>query len=61
VQYTSERRAAGITNGTVNRELAVLKAAFRYGARSEIITRVPMFPKRLKESKPRQGFIEEGQ
>jgi hypothetical protein len=42
-------------------ELAVLKAAFRYGARSEMITRIPMFPKRLKESKPRQGFVEEPQ
>lgn len=57
VEYTAMRRSAGITNGTVNRELAVLKAAMRYGARSEMIERVPMFPKRLKESKPRAGFV----
>jgi integrase len=57
VTYTTARRAAGISNGTVNRELACLKAAMRHGARSGVIERVPMFPKRLKESKPRQGFI----
>jgi len=57
VEYTTERRAAGIMNGTVNRELAVLKATMRHGARSGVIERVPMFPKRLKESRPRQGFI----
>jgi len=61
VEYTASRRAAKITNGTVNRELAVLKAAFRYGARSEMISRIPMFPKRLKEAKPRQGFVEDEQ
>ena len=57
VDYTTGRRADGIMNGTVNRELACLKAAMRHGARSGMIERVPMFPKRLKESKPRQGFI----
>ena len=59
VDYTTARRAAGVTNGTINRELAVLKAAFRHGARSETIARVPMFPKRLTESRPRQGFVGE--
>jgi integrase len=59
VAYTSERRAAKITNGTINRELAVLKAAMRYGARAQMVERVPMFPKRLKEAKPRQGFVTE--
>jgi integrase len=61
VEYTAERRAAKITNGTINRELAVLKAAFRYGARSEMISRIPMFPRRLKEARPRQGFVEDKQ
>ncbi len=42
-------------------ELAVLKALMRHGARSGEIERVPMFPKRLKESKPRAGFIDEKQ
>ncbi len=59
VTYTATRRAAKITNGTINRELAVLKAAMRYGARSGMIERVPMFPKRLKEAKPRSGFVTE--
>jgi integrase len=59
VEYTTSRRAAGIMNGTINRELACLKAAMRHGARSGVIERVPMFPKRLRESKPRQGFVGE--
>ncbi len=61
VEYATSRRAAGRENGTVNRELATLKAAFRFAARSEMITRVPMFPKRLRESPPRSGFIEQEQ
>ena len=61
VAYIAERRAAKITNGTINRELAVLKAAFRYGARSEMVSRIPMFPKRLKEARPRQGFVDDEQ
>lgn len=61
VEYTTARRAAKITNGTINRELAVLKAAMRHGARSGVLEKVPMFPKRLKEARPRQGFVEETQ
>lgn len=61
VEYATSRRGAGRENGTVNRELAALKAAFRFAARSEMITRVPMFPKRLRESPPRSGFIEQEQ
>jgi integrase len=60
-EYLTVRRAAKKMNGTINRELAVLKAAMRHGARSGEIERVPMFPKRLKESKPRAGFIDEKQ
>jgi integrase len=61
VTYTTARRAQKITNGTVNRELAVLKALLRHGARSGVIEKVPLFPKRLPESKPRSGFVTEEQ
>ena len=57
VRYTAARQAAGAADGTINREIATLKAAMRHGAREGTIDRVPMFPKRLKESPPRQGFI----
>jgi integrase len=60
-EYITLRRGEKRLNGTINRELAVLKALMRHGARSGEIERVPMFPKRLKESKPRQGFIDEKQ
>lgn len=40
---------------------AVLKSAYRVGANLEIVEQLPQFPKKLKEAKPRQGFVEESQ
>src|SRR6202007_195778 len=60
-QYIRERKASGMAAATCNREVAVLKAATRHGARLEMVERIPMFPKKLKEAKPREGFIEETQ
>ena len=50
-------------NGTINRELAILKAMFFHGFNSEPpkVARVPKFPPRLRESNPRDGFIDEKQ
>jgi integrase len=59
--YVTMRRDAGMSRATCNRELAILKAAFRHGARLELIEKIPMFPRKLKEAKPRQGFVEEAQ
>jgi integrase len=59
--YIATRRAVGIAAATCNREVAILKAAFRHGARLELVERTPMFPKKLKEARPRQGFVEESQ
>jgi integrase len=56
--YVASRKEAAMANATCNRELAILKAAYRHGARLEMIDRVPTFPKKLKEAKPRGGFIE---
>lgn len=58
-EYVAARRLAGRSNGTVNRELTLLKAMFRFGTKQTpvMVERVPAFPKRLKESAPRKGFI----
>jgi integrase len=56
--YVASRKEAGMASATCNREVAILKAAYRHGARLEMIDRVPTFPKKLKEAKPREGFIE---
>ena len=49
----------GRSNGTINRELTLLKALLRFGARQTppMVERLPAFPKRLKESNPRKGFV----
>lgn len=56
-EYASARRAAGAANGTINRELAILRRAFSLGREAEKLETVPYFPK-LKESNPRAGFLE---
>jgi site-specific recombinase XerD len=42
-QYIAERREQGAANATINRELAIVKRAFRLGAESDPprVTRVP--------------------
>jgi integrase len=61
--YVAARQAQGMTNATVNRELALLKAAFHHGARCTppMVTTIPAFPRALREAKPRQGFVEPAQ
>lgn len=51
----NDRRA----NGTINRELTLLRAMFRRGQRvtPPMVDRMPAFPARLKESDPREGFV----
>jgi len=62
-RYIESRRGQGIKNGTINREIAVLRAMFQHGTRvtPPMVDRLPAFPTRLKESEPRQGFIEDPQ
>lgn len=57
--YILRRRGKGIANGTINRELALLRSAFYMGHRSEPakVSRVPFIAK-LKEAEPRKGFFE---
>ncbi len=58
--YVEARRAAGMKNATINREVEQLKAAFRLGVESGRVLRMPKFPKALKEKNARQGFFETG-
>jgi integrase len=57
--YIESRRAAGMQNGTINRELATLRAMLIRGTKvtPRLVTMVPAFPDRLKEAAPRKGFI----
>lgn len=50
-------------NGTINRELAILKAAYNHGAKNDppLVSKVPRFPARLLESNPRSGWLTDAQ
>ena len=56
--YIDQRKAEGAKNGTINRELALLRRAFylAYRARPRKVYEVPTFTM-LKESDARPGFI----
>lgn len=66
-----EERKQGLTdeaeirsrNATINRELAILKAAYNHSAHLEppLVSRVPKFPKKLRESDPRSGWLDDVQ
>jgi len=58
--YLADRLKAGARFSTVNRELQLLRRAYRLGyeQRPRLVSDVPQFPKRLPET-PRKGFIEE--
>jgi integrase len=58
--YQAARVKAGARYATINRELQLLRRAFRMGAaaRPKLVSDVPKFPAKLAES-PRTGFIED--
>jgi len=60
-RYIDRRKKAGATNATINREIAVLKRMFHLARYSNPpkIRELPVFPARLKENPPRQGFVED--
>lgn len=65
--YITSRQEQDIANGTINRELSVLQAMFRLGERSTaangkpVVDRLPVFPRKMKEGRPRKGFIKDEQ
>lgn len=51
-------------NGTINRELTIVKAMYNHCASElepPLISRVPKFPKKLRESDPRSGWLDDEQ
>ena len=54
--YMAARQRAGRKPATINRELAVLKVAFRLGYENDLVTRVPVI-KRLPELGVRNEFF----
>ncbi len=55
--YIATRQAAGLSNGTINRELALLGKALRLAEERGQLLRVPRIHL-LQESAPRSGFFE---
>jgi len=56
--YQRTRRQAGAATATINRETSALARMFRIAIRHGHLTTMPVFPQRLQESPPRQGFFE---
>lgn len=55
--YVAKRQAAEASNGTINRELAVLNRMLRLAYENGKLLRLPVIRK-LKEAAPREGFFE---
>jgi integrase len=60
VEYQARRQAAGVSNATINRELAALRRAFKLAVKGDEILRQPHIPM-LQENNVRQGFFERDQ
>ena len=56
-QYIAVRQAGGASNGTINRELALLRRMFSLAMQDGTLKVRPYVPV-LKESPPRKGFLE---
>lgn len=61
-QYVASRRAMGVCDATINRELAIVRRGFRLGAQEDppLVQRQPVIPM-LEENNVRQGFLEQDQ
>jgi site-specific recombinase XerD len=58
-RYVQQRQAAGVSNATINRELAVLTKMLRLAYENKKLAWLPTIHK-LKEAPPRSGFFEQG-
>jgi integrase len=59
-EYQAARQAAGASNATINREVALFKRAFTLAVQAGTLIVRPYLPM-LKESDPRAGFFEQEQ
>ena len=61
-RYIAARQQAGAARATINRELALIKRAFRLGLQSDppTVVRVPHIPM-LRENNTRRGFLDHEQ
>jgi hypothetical protein len=59
-EFIAKRQTDGASNGTINRELALLRRMFNLSAEDGVLRTVPHFPM-LKEAPPRKGFFEYGE
>ena len=57
-EYVTHRRSEGASAATVNRELSILRRAFRLAHQNEQIGSVPSFPMLDESRNVRQGFLE---
>ncbi len=57
-RYQLHRRDERAEASTINRETSALSRMFQIAVRRGLLTRPPLFPKRLQENPPRQGFFE---
>lgn len=57
-QYQVARRQQGAARGTVNRETSGLSRMFRIAVQWGWLSSSPVFPARLRENPPKQGFFE---
>jgi integrase len=56
--YQLLRRKRGVETSTINRETSALSRMFQLAFRRAQLDRMPIFPKRLEENPPREGFFE---
>lgn len=63
LRYARARTAEGYSNGSINRDIACLRRMYSLASRSTPpkISRLPVFPARLREAPPRSGFITDPQ
>ena len=57
-RYQLHRRRQGAEAATINRETSALSRMFQLAIRRGLLERMPLFPKRLEENPPRDGFFE---
>ena len=60
-RYQHDRRIHDAAGATINRETSALSRMFHLAIQCGRLTYKPIFPKRLEENPPRQGFFEHDQ